>query len=142
MFDRIKRMLNNDLFWRRTVAASIDSILVLLLVLLIGLSSKFFGQLSVLLISFIFVHIVYHTISELFSPFKTSVGKYLLGLKVVSIKEDNQVQFALGPDSVLLRNVCKVAIFATFFIGYFIAGFRNNDQALHDQFSATKVVFN
>ena len=68
-------------------------------------------------------------------PMQATLGKYILGMKVIAIGEKR-----LYPGRALLRNLVKLLSWATFGIGFLVAGFNANRQALHDKASGCLVV--
>ncbi|TNE40341.1 MAG: adenylate/guanylate cyclase domain-containing protein [Alphaproteobacteria bacterium] len=117
-------------FWRRAVAFFLDWSLILvsatMLLDLIGFS-------SVLGPTLIF-YVLYMTAMET-SPLQASLGKKIMGIKVV---DENGA--AMSPLGALMRNGAKVLSVLPLFIGFFMAGFTDKRQALHDKIAHSLLI--
>jgi len=122
-------------FWNRAAAIFIDGIII-------GIPMKvletFFndsqeGIIIVGLLGFI-VRWLYFALQES-SPAQATIGKKALGIKVVDLN-GNQISFAKATG----RYFGKIISSAILFIGFFMAGFTEKKQALHDMMAGTLVI--
>jgi uncharacterized RDD family membrane protein YckC len=139
-------------FWLRLIAYAIDSLLLgfvlgnLLLRPLIGrpggiptndpwfLFTNSSPQVTALVLLFLMGNWVYFSVSES-SRWKATIGKKVLGLEVVDLA-GNRVSFARAS----LRFFAKILSSMTFLIGFFMAGFTEKKQALHDLIAGCLVI--
>lgn len=78
--------------------------------------------------------IAYFSIFES-SPKQATLGKQLMGIKVVNEKGEDMTLM-----NALQRSLIKFFISGIFFVGYIMAFFNSRHQALHDKWSGTFVV--
>ncbi|MDZ7648689.1 MAG: RDD family protein [Cytophagales bacterium] len=71
------------------------------------------------------------------SKTQATIGKMALGLKVTDL-EGNKLDFSKA----LIRSLCRLISNFTMLIGYKIAAFTENKQALHDMIAGTLVLKN
>lgn len=84
--------------------------------------------------SYILLPWLYHAIQES-SKRKATLGKIIFGIIVVDLY-GNKLSFLIASE----RFFAKILTLLTFFIGFFIAAFTIQKQALHDMFVDTIVV--
>lgn len=139
-------------FWLRLAAYLIDSLLLgfvlgnLLLRPLMGrpggipadnpwfLFTNTNPQVTALLLLFLMGNWVYFSVSES-SPWQATLGKKMLGLAVVDLG-GNRISFARASG----RFFAKILSSMTFLIGFLMAGFTQNKQALHDLVAGCLVI--
>jgi uncharacterized RDD family membrane protein YckC len=85
-------------------------------------------------IVFLTIQTLYYAFMES-SKYQASVGKIVLGLKVIDINGER-----LDFTKALVRNLCKIISSMILFIGYLMAAFTEKKQALHDMIASTLVV--
>jgi uncharacterized RDD family membrane protein YckC len=142
-------------FWRRFLAYCVDGFLVsmayyavyIVLIFALGLGSAFMGgssdvalQGQMLLFgvlssaSYLVISALYFVLQES-STAQATLGKRLLGIKVTD-NEGNRLSraHALG------RWASHLVSYATFYIGYVMAGFTERKRGLHDMVAGTLVV--
>ena len=144
--------------WRRIFAYVIDVILVMLLVsLLIVILSVFF---SINTITYLKTHDFYltfasftQTVSGVFilfillmlifyfpifesSKMQGSIGKYILGIKVVNLNEERIGFFLACFRLILFTLLCKISMFLTLIT----VPFTNERKGIHDMICKTRVV--
>jgi len=142
-------------FWRRYLAFFVDGLLVgiayytvyIALIFALGLSSSLmggssdaalrgqmmlFGLLSTA--SYVVISGLYYVLQES-SAAQATLGKRLLGIKVT----DNQGN-RLSRMHALGRWASHLVSYATFYIGYLMAGFTERKRGLHDMVAGTLVV--
>jgi len=127
--------MNYGGFWIRLVAYIIDSAIVTIafvgIMMLIGMMGL---ELAGAEIIFLVLGILYFALMQS-SKRQATLGKALCGLKVGGPNGERiSVGRALG------REVAKIISSLTFLIGYVIAAFTRNKQALHDFVASTYVV--
>jgi uncharacterized RDD family membrane protein YckC len=131
-------------FWLRAVAYAIDNLLLgfvlgnLLLRPLMGrpggipaddpwyLFENTTPQVTALMLLFLMGNWVYFSLSES-SRWQATVGKKVLGLMVVDL-QGHRLSFARASG----RFFAKILSSMTFLVGFFMAGFTQRKQALHD----------
>lgn len=69
------------------------------------------------------------------SKYQASLGKMILGIKVTNAQGGRQ-----SPPQAFARNLLKFFSMATAFIGFMMAGWTKNKQALHDMISKSYVI--
>ena len=125
-------------FWKRFVALIIDNILLMIILIpagiFVGLKSGPTSDYAGLTLTAIWV--CYFALLES-SPWQATLGKKALGIKVVD-KNGNKITFlrALG------RNAGKIVSSAILEIGFIMAAFTQQKQALHDIMADCLVVDN
>lgn len=117
-------------FWRRAVAFFLDWSLVLVICTML---SDLLGVTLVFELTLV-LYLVYMTAAES-SPWQASVGKKIMGIKVVDVSGA-----ALTPIKALGRNAAKILSVLPVFIGFFMAGFTEKRQALHDKLSESLLI--
>ncbi len=131
-------------FWLRFVAYGIDSLIALPVIgLAMALpyaweSSQVGTELpltrAAFIISCLLYGLLYPAAMEA-SSYRGTLGKKMLGLRVVSLA-GRQVSFGQG----LGRTFAKIISQALFGIGFFMAGWTEKKQALHDKMAGTLVM--
>jgi serine/threonine-protein kinase len=86
------------------------------------------------IVTYIIVGFLYCPVMES-SNFQGTLGKKLLGIFVTDIN-GNKLSF----EQATKRHSMKLLSYLTIFIGFFMAGWKNQKQALHDQISQTLVL--
>jgi hypothetical protein len=114
-------------FWRRVLAALLDTILVVAAVGIV----PFFVTGGV---AFIVLGWLYYALMES-SPTQATLGKMALGLRVTDM-ENRRVNFSRATG----RFFGKFLSLFTFCIGFIMAAFTTRKQTLHDQLSSTLVL--
>ena len=149
------RMVTYAGFWKRFVAAIIDSIILsfvsmlfivpLVIVGLIGGASGdfedpdmsylaiFFGMYLLIMMILFVMQWLYHAIME--STKGASLGKMAMGIRVTDMS-GNPISFGRATG----RYFAKIISSITFLIGYIMAGFTQQKQALHDIISGCLVI--
>jgi uncharacterized RDD family membrane protein YckC len=127
--------MNYGGFWIRFLAYLVDSLIVTVgfvgIMLLLGAMGL---ELAGAEIIFVVFSILYWALMQS-SPRQATIGKQLCGLKVGGPNGERlSVARALG------REVAKIISSLTLLIGFIIAGFTRNKQALHDFVASTYVV--
>jgi uncharacterized RDD family membrane protein YckC len=125
-------------FWRRFVAAVVDGIILGIAGTIIGLligseGPGSPGSNTAGFIGFI-LGIAYYVLMES-STRQATLGKMAMGLKVTDMQGGR-----ITPGTALIRYVSKILSAIILFIGYFMAGFTEKKQALHDIIAKTLVV--
>ena len=87
-----------------------------------------------ILATYVILGFVYCPVMES-SNFQGTLGKKLLGIFVTDLKR-NQLSF----EQAAKRHSMKLLSYLTIFIGFFMAGWTNKKQALHDRISQTLVL--
>ena len=126
-------------FWRRLGALVLDALIVspvvFLILILVDIAQVEGKQLTIVngFTSLTFWYL-YPAILDA-SPLRGTFGKRILGLRVVTTT-GRQISFgqALG------RNFGKILSFVTLLVGFFMAGWTEKKQALHDKMAATLVM--
>jgi uncharacterized RDD family membrane protein YckC len=129
-------------FWIRFVATLIDLFVFFVTDVLLGAAARLVwgGQIvesalfkatlvAILVLFGIAYYVVLHTV------FGQTIGKAAVGVQVVRTDGGG-----LSARTSILRCVGYVGSFATFLIGFAVAGFRRDGRALHDFLAGTKVV--
>jgi uncharacterized RDD family membrane protein YckC len=111
-------------FWKRTFAAFLDWVLLLIPVIL-----------SNLVVPGIFPLILIAYFVGMWTWKGTSVGKICLGLKIVRT-DGTPIDFAVA----LVRSLAACFSFVVFFMGFFWAGWDREKQSWHDKIAGTVVV--
>ena len=116
--------------WKRFWAFMIDlAVFIVLFILLAQLLNDFTVSLILLVIIWL-----YYALLES-SPWQASLGKRLMGLKVVD-KRGRRLTFSKATKRLLVRLVTNVA----FYIGFFTAAFDKHKETLHDKVSHSLVI--
>lgn len=116
--------------WKRFWAFMIDlAVFIILFVFLAQILDDF----TVSLILLVIVWLYYALLES--SPWQASLGKRLMGLKVVD-KRGRRLTFAKATKRLLSRLVTNL----TFYIGFFTAGFDKRKETLHDKISRSIVI--
>jgi uncharacterized RDD family membrane protein YckC len=131
-------------FWVRAVAFFIDSVIALPVVGAVAVIPYFVeaspGRTTYpltgasALIAAALYGLLYPAIIEA-SSYRATLGKRMLGLRVVSLT-GRQISFGQG----LGRTFGKVISQIPFYIGFFMAGWTEKKQALHDKMAGTLVM--
>jgi uncharacterized RDD family membrane protein YckC len=131
-------------FWLRLVAAIIDSVILVIIMVLpafylgsqirMGSSENVGSHLVLWQFAGTIIPFLYFTLLES-SALQATPGKMALGLKVTDL-DGNQISFvrAVG------RQLGKIVSGLILNIGYIMAGFTEEKQALHDMIAGTLVV--
>lgn len=124
-------------FWIRVIASFIDNVILLIPLILfvfyfdIDTNNNIFSLLTNIVIVLIFVSLWVKCNGK-------TPGKALLGIKIISLKEDTeQINFFQG----LVRYLGYILSTILFFIGFIIIAFRKDKRGLHDLISDTCVVY-
>lgn len=131
-------------FWLRFVAAFIDSIIITVIsrVLLLGfdtprldLTQSYFDALNspVTLMNTLLFWIYFAILES--SPLQASFGKYILGIKVIDIY-GRRIGFLRATG----RHFGKIVSAFILMIGYLMAAFTGQKQALHDKMANCLVI--
>ena len=116
--------------WKRFWAFMIDlAVFIVLFIFLAQLLNDFTVSLILLVIIWL-----YYALLES-SPWQASLGKRLMGLKVVD-KRGRRLTFSKATKRLLVRLVTNVA----FYIGFFTAAFDKHKETLHDKVSHSLVI--
>lgn len=116
--------------WKRFWAFMIDlAVFIVLFIVLAQLLNEFTVSLILLVIIWL-----YYALSES-SPWQASLGKRLMGLKVVD-KRGRRLSFSKATKRLFLRLVTNVA----FYVGFFTAAFDKHKETLHDKMSHSFVI--
>ncbi len=131
-------------FWLRFIAAIVDSIVITIIarVLLIGFETpnlypnqSYFDALnSPITLMNTLIFWLYFAILES-SPLQASLGKFVLGLKVVDVY-GRRIGFLRATG----RHFGKIVSAFILMIGYLMAGFTDQKQALHDKMANCLVI--
>jgi uncharacterized RDD family membrane protein YckC len=118
-------------FWKRFVAIFIDSILLGIVNGIVGsvISHQIITTIVVIVVGA--GYFIYLESSEK----QATLGKMVMKIKVVSL-EGNRI----GPETAAIRYLGRILSSAILLIGYFMAGFTEKKQALHDIIAKTLVV--
>ncbi len=131
-------------FWVRAIAFLIDSLIALPVLGAVavipyalesgqGRASYPITGASVMIAALLY-GLLYPAIIEA-SSYRATLGKRMLGLRVVSLT-GRQISFGQG----LGRTIGKVISQIPFYIGFFMAGWTEKKQALHDKMAGTLVM--
>lgn len=116
--------------WKRFWAFMIDlAVFVLLFIILAQLLDEFTVSLVLLVIIWL-----YYALLES-SPWQASLGKRVMGLKVVD-KRGRRLSFGKATKRLLSRVVTNL----TFYFGFFTAAFDKHKETLHDKMSKSLVI--
>jgi uncharacterized RDD family membrane protein YckC len=135
-------------FWVRGAALIIDSIIVTIIVMVIGLPiimvlsfiSSFMGPVGMVinfLLSFAGVFIAWGYFVFMTHKYKATLGKMAVGVQVLSVDGN---ELSLG-NITLRETVGKFISRILFGIGYIMAAFTKKKQALHDFIANSVVVY-
>ncbi len=113
-------------FWRRCVAALIDSLILILPMYALNVAIPYAGSLL--------LAIFYYPIFES-STIQATPGKYIMGLKI--LRENGE---SLTFPRALARMFLKYVSMALLFIGYLIQPFTEKRQTLHDIIAESVVI--
>lgn len=116
--------------WKRFWAFVID---VLVFALLFWALAQLIDNFTVSLLLLILIWLYYALLES--SPWQASLGKRLLGLKVVD-KRGRRLSFGKATKRLLSRLVTNF----TFYFGFFSAAFDKQNKTLHDRLSKSMVV--
>ncbi|TNE57726.1 MAG: hypothetical protein EP340_07655 [Alphaproteobacteria bacterium] len=110
-------------FWRRAIAFFLDWSIVLVT------STMFFDLIGVSsgLAPILIFYLLFMTALEA-SPLQASLGKKIMGIKIV-----DETGSTLTPPRAAIRNASKILSVLPVFIGFFMAAFTDQRQALHDK---------
>ena len=114
-------------FWRRVLAASLDTILVVVAAGIVPVFAT--GGLLLVVVGWL-----YYSLMES-SPTQATLGKMAMGLRVTDM-ENQRVDFSRATG----RFFGKFLSLFTFCIGFIMAAFTTRKQALHDQLASTLVL--
>ncbi len=116
--------------WKRFWAFVID---VLIFAILFWILAQLIDNFTLSLLMLVIVWLYYALLES--SPQQASLGKQLLGLKVVD-KRGQRLSFGKATKRLLSRLVTNF----TFYFGFFSAAFDKQNQTLHDRLSKSLVV--
>ncbi|MBA4058441.1 MAG: RDD family protein [Marivirga sp.] len=100
----------------------------------LSMMSSMFALAGITQVVFLIIQTLYYSLMES-SNYQASVGKMVLGLKVIDIN-GNKLDFTKA----LVRNLSKIISSFILLIGYLMAAFTEKKQALHDMIANTLVV--
>ena len=120
-------------FWIRFVAYLLDSLIVGLPLGLITLFLTSLTQIGV------FDYLSYILIAVYFIYFEGTTGQ-TLGKKIVGVKVVDENGKIIGIPNAILRYIGKILSAIILLIGYIMAGFHPQKQALHDIIAKTYVI--
>ena len=128
-------------FWRRLAADFIDKTILIVCSLFLDFSqfgspnskneSEFWGR---IITYYIILSFLYCTVMES-SRYQGTLGKIALGIIVTDLN-GNKVSW----EQAVKRHISKLLSYTTIFIGFFIGGFTNKRQTLHDKVSRSLVI--
>ena len=124
-------------FWLRFAAYLIDTSILLILSLAIGIGSEFTGDEMIIMIGYIallLINLLYWPVMESSSR-QATFGKSMVGIDVTD-KDGKRLTFLRA----LLRNLAKIISALPLCIGFLMAGFTGRKQALHDLITQCVVV--
>lgn len=123
-------------FWARFAAFLVDSAILFLLLLAIGIASTVAGAAAMLIGQIVvsLVCLLYWPVMESSSR-RATFGKSLVGIQVTDL-DGARVSFLRS----LLRNIAKIVSAFPLYIGFVLAAFTKRKQALHDMITKCLVV--
>ena len=123
-------------FWLRYVAAWIDVFVVLVLIVpfALGLGATGYAP-SIIAITPITLIIIFGYLIFMTGRYGATLGKMLLKIKVVRTDGSE-----LGYGTAAVRELSKIISYMICGIGFYMAGFDSNKQALHDKIASTVAV--
>ena len=123
-------------FWLRTAAYLIDTAILVILGIAIGIGSSFAGEMGMLIgnIAYLLISLLYWPVMES-SARRATFGKSVVGIEVTDLN-GKRLTFLRA----LLRNLAKIISAIPLFIGYLLAAFTGRKQALHDMITKCLVV--
>ena len=116
--------------WKRFFAFLID---VFIFVILFWVLAQVMDNASVSLTLLVLIWLYYALLES--SPLQASVGKIIIGLKVVD-KRGRRLSFWQATERILSKLITNI----TFYFGFFIAAFDKRKQTLHDRISHSAVI--
>ncbi|TDR47428.1 putative RDD family membrane protein YckC [Tahibacter aquaticus] len=117
-------------FWRRAAAYILDYLILLIPIIVLNII-PFLGVILVIVGRWL-----YYALMES-GPAQATLGKQAFGLKVTD-DQGNPISFGRASGRFFAGAVSYIILW----IGYFMAGFTERKQALHDMIATTCVVFN
>ena len=120
-------------FWIRFVAAIIDGILLAIVQFIIGLVID--DQTTTTLINIVLGWLYFAGMES--SANQATLGKRVMGLQVTDLEGDR-----IGFGKATGRYFAKIISALILFIGYFMIGFTEKKQGLHDMIAGTLVIKN
>ncbi len=115
-------------FWKRALAIFIDQV-ILVVILFVPVLGGIILPKAIVSLVFLFYFILMES-----SPLQATVGKLMLGIKVVD-GDGKKISFFRA----FFRTISKI-LSSVLFIGYIIAAFTQKKQALHDLLSGCLVI--
>ena len=116
--------------WKRFWAFMID---LAVFVVVFFLLAQMLNDFTVSLVLLVIIWLYYALLES--SPWQASLGKRLMGLKVVD-KRGRRLSFSKATKRLLVRLVTNIA----FYIGFFTAAFDKHKETLHDKMSHSFVI--
>lgn len=116
--------------WKRFFAFIID---VFVFALLFWVLAQLMDNTSVTLVLLVLIWLYYALLES--SPLQASVGKILMGIKVVD-RRGRRLSFWQATERIISKLVTNV----TFYFGFFIAAFDKQKRTLHDRLSHSAVI--
>ncbi len=116
--------------WKRFWAFMIDAAVF---AVLFWTLAQLMNEWTVSLVLLVLIWLYYALLES--SPWQASLGKRLMGLKVVD-KQGQRLSFAQASKRLLSRIITNL----TFYFGFFIAAFNQRHETLHDRISKSVVL--
>ena len=116
--------------WKRFFAFMIDAAVF---ALLFWVLAQLMDNASVTLVLLVLIWLYYALLES--SPLQASVGKILMGIKVVD-RRGRRLSFWQATERIISKLVTNV----TFYFGFFIAAFDKQKRTLHDRLSHSAVI--
>lgn len=116
--------------WKRFFAFLIDAAVF---VVLFWLLAKLFNSLTVSMVLLVLIWLYYAALES--SPLQASLGKIIMGIKVVDSK-GRRLSFVKATKRLVSRLYTNI----TFYFGFFIAAFDKKKKTLHDKISKSMVI--
>lgn len=123
-------------FWLRTAAYLIDSSILIIIGIAIGIGSAYAGEMGGVIgsIAYFLINLLYWPVMES-SARQATFGKSVVGIEVTDMN-GKRLTFLRA----LLRNLAKIISAIPLGIGFLFAAFTGNKQALHDMITKCLVV--
>lgn len=123
-------------FWLRTAAYLIDSSILIIIGIAIGIGSAYAGEMGGVIgsIAYFLINLLYWPVMES-SARQATFGKSVVGIQVTDMN-GKRLTFLRA----LLRNLAKIISAIPLGIGFLFVAFTGNKQALHDMITKCLVV--
>lgn len=116
--------------WKRFFAFVIDAVIFLILFWIL---SQIMSNASVSLVLLVMIWLYYALLES--SPLQASIGKMIVGIKVVD-RKGRRLSFWHATERIFSKLVTNI----TFYFGFFIAAFDKKKRTLHDRISRSAVI--